>query len=90
MFGLEPFVLSTTAATALGAYNIARFIATNAIEKRRKIKETKEMIANVKAAVKYAKDVRTKIVAGDIDKEKLAAAIDYLKNLTSSDDAQAA
>ena len=46
---------TSAAASALGTYNIARYVATTAIEKRRKVKEARELADNVKAAIKFAK-----------------------------------
>lgn len=51
MFSL--LAVTSAAASALGSYNIARFVVTKGIEKRRKVKEYKRLAASVQKAVTF-------------------------------------
>lgn len=79
---LDPLTVSSTAATALGAYNIARWFADQAIEKRRQAKNLRQLVAGVARTVRTVETVRSKVeAAGGSDREKLRVALEALQSL---------
>lgn len=83
---IELVAISSTAATALGAYNLARYFAGAAIKKRRQVKEYRALVADVKAAVGFAKSTYAKVAGGEIspeDMEKAKAIAAHVKVLVA-------
>jgi len=66
----DPLTISASAATALGAYNVARFVVTKAAEKRRKVKEAKNLAGDVRAAIGFAKKAYEAVSDGLDDEER--------------------
>lgn len=56
---ISPLAVTSAIASALGSYNIARYVVTKGIEKRRKVKEYKRLAANIAKAVDFGEKLYT-------------------------------
>jgi len=69
---------------ALGSYNLARFVVTRAVKARRKAKATRDLVADVKAAVAYAKEIKAKVESGEVKPQDVVSKIKALVNESSA------
>lgn len=79
MFSL--LAVSSAAASALGTYNIARFVATKAIEKRRKVKEYRSLVEKINKVVVAGEKVYNAVSDGvdPAEAAKIKAIADAVK-----------